>query len=157
MLIENPAAEWIEWPALVSLPRQKSTSGGSSEREVNELAVMARISPSISTATTVTPVANRPAVWRNARASIGITELPATTPPRAQLLRSELLDNRTHIVRADHVRRRPAVEVVLRHALLGKSLIPLGSAGDIGDQQRLETDALVVAEIVALVELVPAA
>ena len=40
------------------LPTQNSTSGGSSESEVNELAVIARIDPSTSAAITVTPVTN---------------------------------------------------------------------------------------------------
>src|SRR5262245_27352366 len=44
-------------------------SGGSSDTEVNALAVIARMAPAAPVAITVTPVANWPTVWRNARES----------------------------------------------------------------------------------------
>jgi len=49
-------------PVRVFLPTQKSTSGGSSDSDVKELAVSACTVPSISVAITVTPVANCPTV-----------------------------------------------------------------------------------------------
>ena len=58
---------------LGSLPRQKSTSGGSSDNDVNEFAVIARISPSTSIAITVTPVTKRPTVCLKVRESMDIT------------------------------------------------------------------------------------
>ncbi|MNC87451.1 hypothetical protein D3C83_31790 [compost metagenome] len=61
MLIEKPVAAWIAWPARVCWPTQKRTSGGSSDSDVKEFAVMARVVPSTSNAMTVTPVANCPA------------------------------------------------------------------------------------------------
>src|SRR5688572_12697624 len=78
MLIEKPGAERICRPALVSFPRQNSTSGGSSDSDVNEFAVIARISPSTSIAITVTPVTKRPTVCRRVRESTGIRQLPTT-------------------------------------------------------------------------------
>src|SRR5262245_64681330 len=62
MLTANPDTFRICCPAFVSFPRQKSTSGGSSDSDVKEFAVIARTSPSLSRETTVTPVTNRPTV-----------------------------------------------------------------------------------------------
>jgi hypothetical protein len=83
-LIEKPVAAWMACPALVCLPTQNRTSGGSSDTEVKELAVIARIVPSTSRAITVTPVTNWPTVWRNVRASIGMLgSLQERAPPRS--------------------------------------------------------------------------
>src|SRR5215510_6222354 len=49
---------------------QKRTSGGSSETDVNALAVIARRDPLVPVAMTVTPVANWPTVLRYERGSI---------------------------------------------------------------------------------------
>ena len=62
MLTQNRCAQADELPVLVFLPTQNSTSGGSSDSDVNELAVSACTVPSISVAITVTPVANWPTV-----------------------------------------------------------------------------------------------
>ena len=56
MLTENPWAVCINRPKWAFFPTQKSTSGGSSERELNAFAVIALIVPSPSVAMTVTPV-----------------------------------------------------------------------------------------------------
>ena len=58
MLTQNRAPTWISCPVRVTFPTQKRTSGGSSDSDVNELAVSACTVPSISVAITVTPVAN---------------------------------------------------------------------------------------------------
>jgi hypothetical protein len=70
MLTENPDARWMSCPIFVFVPTQNKTSGGSSDSDVNEFAVIALIEPSTSVAMMVTPVANRPTVCRNARGSI---------------------------------------------------------------------------------------
>ena len=62
MLTQNRAPTVMSCPVFVFLPTQKSTSGGSSDSDVNELAVSACTVPSISAAITVTPVANCPTV-----------------------------------------------------------------------------------------------
>src|SRR4030095_5203880 len=75
MFTQKCVVLWMICPALTCLPRQKSTSGGSSESDVKELAVSALISPSDSMAMTATPVANCDAVCRNARVSIAMTSV----------------------------------------------------------------------------------
>src|SRR4029434_11071327 len=90
-------------PAFVPLPRQKSTSGGLSESEVNELAVSARIDPSTSIAMTVTPVTNWPTVCRNVRGSIDISFESGRR--RTLRLRPDLLDDRADVVRLDEIGR----------------------------------------------------
>src|SRR5215471_17306724 len=57
MLTEKRDVWRIAWLMCADFPQQNSTSGGSSESEVNALAVMPRTSPSTSAAMTVTPVA----------------------------------------------------------------------------------------------------
>src|SRR5688572_26327065 len=148
MLTENPGAVWMSCPALVPFPRQKSTSGGSSDSDVNEFAVMARIEPSTSRAMTVTPVTNCPTVWRNVRSSTSMVRAGSI------LRRSQLLHDHADVVSAHHVGRRPAVQIVFRHALFGEPLVALRGARDVGHHERLEPDALVVPEVVALVQLV---
>src|SRR4029453_8884337 len=65
MLTENPCAVCINRPRWAFLPTQKSTSGGSSESDVNAFAVIALMVPSTSVAMTVTPVTKRPTVCRH--------------------------------------------------------------------------------------------
>src|SRR5262245_24747325 len=48
MLTENPRADSMSWPILVCLPTQNRTSGGSSDSDVKEFAVIALIEPSMS-------------------------------------------------------------------------------------------------------------
>src|SRR6266550_3204637 len=149
MLTVNPLTASMAWPVFVFFPTQKRTSGGSSETAVNELTVSARIAPSASVVMIVTPVANCPTVWRNARESImskGGVGAGLKTRPYS-----------TDIVRVDEIRYRPAVQVVLGHALLGESLVLRACPRELGDHQRLEADALVIAEVVAFVQLVAAA
>src|SRR5260370_32950920 len=51
----------------------------------------------------------------------------------------------------------PAVEVVLRHALLGEALEAVGVAGGLRAEQAVAADLLGRAAVVDLVELVPPA
>ena len=60
-----PDSSTASWNRLVRC-EQTSTCGGSSETDVNALAVMAWSTPSITVVTTVTPLANRPRAPRNA-------------------------------------------------------------------------------------------
>src|SRR4029453_15807377 len=108
--------------AFVCLPRQNSTSGGSSESEVNEFAVMARISPSSSMAITVTPVTNCPTARRNARESNAVSIVSNTQSLR---FRSQSFQDHADVVGLHEIGRRPALEVVFRPALLGEALVPL--------------------------------
>src|ERR687886_959820 len=137
-----------------------STSGGSSETEVNAFAVIAWISPPCAVVTTVTPVVKRPSVRRIAPGSIrwavrlmAVASGPSAAVARAVALAAEEAD----VGVVDHVGHRPAVEVVLRHALLGEALERVGLAVGHRVEQDLEADVLVVARVVALVELVAAA
>src|SRR6266446_3575958 len=66
-----------------------------------------------------------------------------------------LLEEQVHVVGGDQVGYRPAVQVVLGHALLGEALEPLGVAAGLGHLQRRDPDGLGGARVVALVQLVP--
>src|SRR4051812_11319686 len=61
------------------------------------------------------------------------------------------------VVVADEVRHRPAVQVVLGQAGLGEPLHGIGLALRLRGEEQLGADVLVVAGVVALVQLVPAA
>src|SRR5574342_580625 len=134
MLTAKPETARMCRPAFVSLPRQNSTSGGSSDNDVNEFAVIARTSPSLSSAITVTPVTKRPSVWRRVRGSRGsgviflLRHMENDSRPLLPLRRRHLLHDDVDIIGADQIRHRPAVEVVLGHALLGEPLVALGRA-----------------------------
>src|SRR5688572_2272795 len=84
---------------------------------------------------------------------------PSSSQRREAALSYELpfRHQRAHVAGIDHVLCNPAVEVVFGHALLREPLVTGRRTGHVGDQQRLETDALVVAEVVALIQLVAAA
>src|ERR1700704_993817 len=102
---------------------------------------------------TVTPLANRPKALRNWRGSkdwalSGIRSLSLETP---------VLHDHADIVGIDQVGGRPAIQVVFGHALFGESFVLGGLAAQIGHHQGFEPDALMVAEIVALVQFMPAA
>ena len=58
LLTENPAAERMNALRWAVLPTQNSTSGGSSDSDVNAFAVIALTASSASVAMTVTPVTN---------------------------------------------------------------------------------------------------
>src|SRR5580765_7827293 len=150
MFTEKRRASRIEWLMCADLPQQNRMSGGSSNSEEKALAVIPRMSPVTSAVITVTPVAKWPTVCRNVLASNAgeDTGLPWPLP---------FLDHGADVVRVDQIRHRPAVEIVFGHALLGEPLVALRGAGHFRDQERLETDALVVAEVVSLVQLVAAA
>src|SRR5688572_22389412 len=105
---------------------------------------MACVSPSISAATTVTPVTNCPTVRRNVRGSTSATWLP----------RSQLSADGGDIIRTNEIRGRPAVEVVFGHAPFREPFVAGRSAGDIRHRQRLEANAFMVAKVVPLVQLV---
>src|SRR5205085_11763922 len=61
------------------------------------------------------------------------------------------------VVGVDEVGHGPAVEVVFVHALLGEALVAVSLTAGGGGEQDLHADVLVVAAVVALVELVAAA
>src|SRR3954451_6679333 len=61
------------------------------------------------------------------------------------------------VVVADEVGDGPAVQVVLGQAGLGEALHGVGLALRLGGEQQLGADVLVVAGVVALVQLVPSA
>ncbi len=60
-----------------------SSSSGSSETEVTELAVIPWVSPPAAALTTVTPVANRPTVLRYVRSSMSM-------PPSSSSLKASV-------------------------------------------------------------------
>src|SRR5215510_5937598 len=117
-------------PILVSLPTHTRMSGGSSDTEVKEFAVIARNSPSMSIATTVTPVTNCPTVCRSVRPSTDMGPLYASL--ERFVPGGEPLEHHADVVGLHHVRGDPAIEVVFGHALLGKALVARGRAGDVG-------------------------
>ena len=68
-------AKWLPWLKAATLGldarSDHSTSGGSSDSELNELAVSPTRSPLASSVVMmVTPVANRPSAWRSVRVSV---------------------------------------------------------------------------------------
>src|SRR5262245_51239392 len=67
---------------------------------------------------------------------------------------SPLLHHGAHIVRVDEIGCRPAVQIVFGHASFCETLVTLRGSSQIGDQERLKTDAFVITEIVPLVKLV---
>src|SRR3954467_11275975 len=113
-LTENRCALCTNPSVRVPWASETSTSGGSSETEMNELSVMPPQRPSCSTMMTVTPVANSPTAPRNA--SLGTTvlmrseamgvlrELPVGDPG-AEALQLRALDHaeRIHQRRAERV------------------------------------------------------
>src|SRR5262249_23298126 len=63
----------------------------------------------------------------------------------------------TNIIGVDQVRRGPPVKVILGQALLGEAFIFSALPRGLGRKQRFEADAFVIAEVIPLIELVPAA
>src|SRR5439155_5279855 len=70
---------------------------------------------------------------------------------------SALLEEEVDVLRRDQVGHRPAVEVVLGHALLGEAPERLRLAARLGHVQGDDADGLRPARVVALVQLVPPA
>ena len=68
-----------------------------------------------------------------------------------------LLHQNSDVVRVDQVGRGPSVKVIFRHALFREALILFALPRRVGHHQRLESDALVIAEVVPLVQFVAAA
>ena len=137
------------------LSSDTSTSGGSSDTDTNALAVMPCVWPSYWAVITVTPLANRPSALRNWRESKGQRF-------RLDLLAAydfafAVLHHHADVVRIDQIRHRPAVQIVFGHALLGEAFVFGRLAHHVGHHQSFKADALVIAEVIALVELVPAA
>src|SRR5580704_9929963 len=132
------------------LSSETRMSGGSSETETNALAVIPCVRSSNSAVRTVTPLAKRPNALRNCRVSI------CTNDEDAQSLAAVLHYN-TNIVGIDQIGHGPAIQVILGHALLGETLVLGGLSQLIGHHQGFKANAFVVAEVVALVKLVPAA
>src|SRR5260370_15085257 len=57
----------------------------------------------------------------------------------------------------DRVRSRPAIEVIFGHTLFGKAFVFGRLSEHIRYHQDLEANALVIAKVIALIELMPAA
>src|SRR5215469_456059 len=123
-------------------------SGGSSETDTNALAVIPCVRPSCGAVSTVTPLAKRPRALRNWRVSNG--------PMAHPRLGFSLLPDHVHVVRIDHVGDRPAVQVVFPHTLLREALVLCRLPQRIRHHQGLEPDALEVAEVIPLIQLMPA-
>ena len=68
-----------------------------------------------------------------------------------------ILHHRTHIIRIDQIRHRPAIQIIFGHALFGEAFVFGRLAQHIRHHQDFKPDALMIAEIVALVQFVPAA
>src|SRR6266404_4396139 len=100
---------------------------------------------------TVTPVTNRPSVCRNARVSKGRSAESDT----ASL--GELFHHDADVGRIDEVGHGPTVEIVFSHAGFSETLVARGCARHLRCHEDFVPDAFVIAEIVPLVELVPAA
>src|ERR1700693_2738046 len=75
----------------------------------------------------------------------------------ADELLTAVLNYNTNIVRIDQVRHGPPIQIVLGHALFGEALVFRGLSQVLRHHQCLKPDALVITEVVPLVELMPAA
>src|SRR5580693_6295461 len=131
---------------LERLSSETRISGGSSETETNAFAVMPCVCSWYSAVRTVTPEAKCPNAFRNCRVSI------FSDPSLAAILHYN-----TNVVWINEIGHRPAIQVVLSHALLGESFILRRLPQLIGHHQGFKSNALVIAEVVALVEFVPPA
>src|ERR1700730_2854330 len=72
-------------------------------------------------------------------------------------LGSAFLHYNIDVVRIDQIGYGPAVEIVFRHALLSKTLVFGGLPEHVGCHQDFETNALVIAKVITLIEFMPTA
>src|SRR5512138_2929614 len=129
------------------------SSGGSSEADMNALAVMPRTLPEDAAVMTVTPDANRPMTRRNSDDSVnGACSAVATR--FTSTLPSEVVAELPWI---GEIRNAPSVEVVFRHTFLGESLETIRVARGHCAEQRVSPDFLGRPAVIDFVQLMTAA
>src|SRR5208282_703476 len=95
--------------------------------------------------------------WSRRSISGEAAPLPAEPARPGVLFRRAAQDVIAELAGIGQIRHLPAVEIVLRHAILGEALEAVGIAGRLRAEQAIAADFFGRAAVVDLVELVPAA
>src|SRR5579871_4792726 len=177
MFTEKSPRFWTAVPVALPSPIQNSSMQGESDTDVSELTVAPNNSPFHSVPTTATPVANAPIKERKRLGSIAEdVEICLFMSPRSSSRHSLQPHGNGAAVAAPfrggmlfphhvvaefagvgQIRYLPTVEVVFRHAVLGKTFEAIGVAGSLCSKQAIPADFLGRTAIVDFIEFVPSA